>query len=97
LVSWPHQHRIGRPGCIVGATVPPGSGRGITLKDETVRAVLASQCSSSTCMEELRAVVRPEHRGAVEMGLYKLDASVAESFPRPGLGSQPGTPIPSLR
>jgi hypothetical protein len=48
-------------------------------------------------MEELRAVVRPEHRGAVEMGLYKLDASVAESFPRPGLGSQPGTPIPSLR
>jgi uncharacterized membrane protein len=32
-------------------------------------------------LEELRAAVRPEHRGAVDGELYKLEASVAESFP----------------
>jgi uncharacterized membrane protein len=32
-------------------------------------------------LEELRAAVRPEHRGAVHGELRKLEASVAESFP----------------
>jgi len=32
-------------------------------------------------LEELRAGVRPEHRGAVDAELYKLEASIAESFP----------------
>jgi uncharacterized membrane protein len=32
-------------------------------------------------LEELRAGVRPEHRGAVDAELYKLEASIAEGFP----------------
>jgi uncharacterized membrane protein len=32
-------------------------------------------------LEELRDTVRPEHRGAVDAELCKLDASVADSFP----------------
>ena len=32
-------------------------------------------------LEELRASVLPEHRGAVDAELHKLEASVAESFP----------------
>jgi hypothetical protein len=32
-------------------------------------------------LEELRAAVRPEHRGAVDDELCKLEASVAEGFP----------------
>jgi uncharacterized membrane protein len=32
-------------------------------------------------LEELRAGVRPEHRGAVDAELHKLEASIAEGFP----------------
>jgi hypothetical protein len=31
-MGWPHQQPIGRPGGIVGATLPPGPGSGITRK-----------------------------------------------------------------
>jgi hypothetical protein len=32
-VGWPRQQQIGRPECIIGVTIPPAPGSGITLME----------------------------------------------------------------